>query len=165
MHLEPTEPRPFNPKSPPREWIHDDEKPPKWPETFVMCGKDVQFDAGVIYRFYDAGMRLLYIGMSDGDPTYRWQGHRYQSDWWSLAAFMSIAYASPVRSIRAAREREAIRAERPLYNKEHNKPRVHLDVRLDRGMDNIVEQFREILFADDFAGLVKAFKAEPDGAA
>lgn len=156
------EPRPFNPMGPPRTWLLENEQPPQWPEEFVKGGLRYRCRAGVLYRFYDANRQLLYIGIANDDPTYRWTKHRSGSEWWHLAAYVSVTHVSPVNSRRRALEREAIRAERPLYNKDHLRRRVRLDVRLDQGFDSVVQQFRKVMLPEDFAALVAAFKAEAD---
>lgn len=156
------EPRPFDPKSRPRTWLLESEQPPPWPEEFIVDGLRMRYDAGVLYRFYDSTRQLLYIGIAGGDPTYRWTKHRYGSKWWHLAAYVSISHVSPINSRRRALEREAIRTERPLYNKDHLRRRVHLDVRLNEGPESVIEQFRNVLLPEDFADLVMAFKAESD---
>lgn len=156
------EPRPFDPKGRPRTWLLGSEQPPLWPEELVKGGLRYRCHAGVLYRFYDADRQLLYIGIADGDPTYRWTKHRHGSEWWYLAAYVSVTHVSPINSRRRAAEREAIRAEQPLYNKAHLHRRVRLDVRLDQGAESVIEQFRNAMLPDDFAVLVTAFKDEPD---
>lgn len=158
----PPEPRPFDPKDPPRMWLLESEHPPLWPEKFQVSGIEVSYPAGVLYRFYGAERQLLYIGIAAGDPTYRWTAHRYRSEWWHLATFVSVTHVTPVGSVRRAIERKAIRAERPLYNKEHLKPRVRLEIRLDQGAESVVEQLHKVMLPEDFAEVIRAFKAVPD---
>lgn len=159
----PPEPRPFSPTDPPRNWLRDDERPPVWPEEFTVGSLKLHYEAGTLYRFYDASRQLLYIGEAAGDPTIRWTAHRYASPWWHLAAFVSVTHVTPLSASRRALEREAIRAELPLHNKKHLKPRARLTVRFDKGPEAVVEQFREVLLRHEFNALVAAFKAEPDG--
>lgn len=156
--------RPFNPQDPPRRWILELERPPMWPEPIPVKLRNITVlamaESGVIYRFYDANGELIYLGQASGDPTNRWRAHRKEAAWWCQAAFVSIAHVTPVRKDRMALERDAIRSERPRFNKQYNVPRVHLDVRLDMSPAGVVDQFRAVLLPDDFAALVAAFAAE-----
>jgi hypothetical protein len=148
--------RPFDPRAQPRSWVA--ESAPRWRDIDSRYTSTHNADA--VYRFYDANEQLLYIGMTGGSPYMRWTDHRRDSAWWSLAAYVSILWVAGGRDACAAVERAAIRAERPPYNKEHNRPRVRMELRLDTGPDGIVEQLRHVLFPDDFASLVAAFAAE-----
>lgn len=69
-----------------------------------------------IYRLFDAGGRLLYIGITH-NVKYRWQDHRRRRPWWPEVASASIhlcdAWSSP------AWERIAIRTETPQHNRQH----------------------------------------------
>jgi len=71
-----------------------------------------------LYRFFDAGGRLLYIGISL-NPGVRWKQHRADKPWWTEVATVTVE-AHPDRTAVQAAEREAIRAERPRYNVAHN---------------------------------------------
>lgn len=159
-----TTPRPFDPSLPPREWVRDDERSPQWSEPVELRGTRLRAygSCGVIYRFYDAGGCLLYIGQADGAPTNRWKQHRSDAAWWHLAAFVSFAYVTPLLSERLALEKAAIRAEKPLYNKQHTRSPGLVTILTREGPASVVEQFREYLIPEDFAVLVQAFAAEAE---
>lgn len=72
---------------------------------------DVQ--PNLLYRFYDAAGRLLYVGVTANLPQ-RLRGHG-KRDWWQDVRTM---HAEPHRGRRAvlAAERAAIEQERPLHN-------------------------------------------------
>lgn len=72
-----------------------------------------------LYRFYDAGRRLLYIGIS-GQPAERWTNHRRKAPWWSQAAYVSVALC-PTSWGALDAERMAIKTENPLFNKRSKK--------------------------------------------
>jgi len=71
-----------------------------------------------LYRFYDAGGRLLYVGISLS-ALKRAAEHRGDKDWWSDVARMDVTHY-PTRTEAAAAERSAIIAEGPLHNVVHN---------------------------------------------
>jgi hypothetical protein len=71
-----------------------------------------------LYRFYDADDMLLYVGISD-DWTRRLRQHWRDKPWFGdVISVTREPY--PDRGAVSAAERAAIRAERPLYNKQHN---------------------------------------------
>ncbi|MFB4320325.1 GIY-YIG nuclease family protein [Actinomadura sp. 21ATH] len=78
----------------------------------IREGLDLQY---VLYRFYDAGRRLLYVGMTTGNPRHRWTGHRRRAPWWPDVAFVQVEHLPTWNDARAA-ERAAIRAARPMHN-------------------------------------------------
>ncbi len=70
-----------------------------------------------LYRFFDAGGKLLYIGITS-NPRLRFAQHRKAKVWWSDIATREIVhYKSRVDLMNA--ERDAIKRERPLYNIQH----------------------------------------------
>lgn len=71
----------------------------------------------VVYRFFDANDRLLYIG-STGDLGQRAYAHRCRSTWWPKQVRVEIQDFSSLNAARAA-EAEAIAAERPAHNVHH----------------------------------------------
>jgi hypothetical protein len=77
-----------------------------------------QGGAEFLYRFYDADMRLLYVGVT-WNPFDRWTFHRRTKPWWeSVRSFDLFICASD----REAREYETamIRTLHPIHNKMQN---------------------------------------------
>lgn len=71
-----------------------------------------------LYRHFDANGDLLYVGISD-TPALREQQHRDRSPWFPLVAKSTHRWFD-TRSAAASAEREAIRAEGPIFNRTHN---------------------------------------------
>jgi DNA-binding transcriptional regulator YiaG len=67
-----------------------------------------------VYRHYDAGGRLLYVGMTL-KPIQRLEYHRYTSSWVGEIRTIKIQPCAN-RGEAIAFEREAIRNESPLFN-------------------------------------------------
>jgi hypothetical protein len=148
--------RPFNNAAKPRTWMPEDR-----PTVARKVNGVTYLTSGdAVYRFYDAHRRLLYIGMTTSHPVGRWNGHRKNAEWWGLAAFVSVEWIFDKTT--AAVEKAAIRAEQPLYNKQHVRSRFPSMAFTHEEPATIIEQFRAHLLPDDFAALVRAFKAEPD---
>jgi hypothetical protein len=118
---------------------------------------------GLIYRFYNVDRELLYIGQTTSTHTYpgRWTGHRTTSPWWGLVAYYSVDRVPGDSATLATLEKAAIRSERPRFNRQYAKSIASFRVLAGEGPDAIVEQLRTHLLPEDFAALVKAFKAEP----
>ena len=71
-----------------------------------------------LYRYFDDGDRLLYVGKS-GDIATRDKTHIRRSEWMQFAASSTIErYGTPVELGDA--ERTAIETEHPLFNRQHN---------------------------------------------
>jgi hypothetical protein len=70
-------------------------------------------DISDLYRFYDAGGNLLYVGRSAHAVT-RMESHKSDKDWWVEVARMDVEHV-PTAEITSA-ELRAIAAERPKYN-------------------------------------------------
>lgn len=70
-----------------------------------------------VYRFFDTAGVLLYVGISKDLPT-RWTHHRLDKPWWTNVATATLQHF-PTRGEAEQAEREAIVAERPLYNVKH----------------------------------------------
>jgi hypothetical protein len=117
-------------------------------------------NADAVYRFYDAKRRLLYIGMTTSRPSSRWTWHRKNAEWWQDAAFVSVQWI--LDGTAKAVEKAAIQAEQPLHNKQHVRSRSSFMTFTRQGPEAIIEQFRTYLLPEDFAELVRAFKALPD---
>jgi hypothetical protein len=71
-----------------------------------------------LYRFYDTDDVLLYIGISM-TPWERFRQHREGKEWWNDIRTIRKEPYPDRDSVRAA-ERDAIVAEKPLYNVQHN---------------------------------------------
>jgi hypothetical protein len=71
-----------------------------------------------LYRCYDAEGRLLYIGISL-NPLQRTDSHSHTSRWFHLVVDIKVKRYW-TRGVAIAAERDAIIAERPLYNKSMN---------------------------------------------
>lgn len=67
-----------------------------------------------LYRLYDAADQLLYIGISF-NPAKRGYQHAMASPWWHDVARKEITWYETRPDAEAA-ERDAVLAERPLYN-------------------------------------------------
>jgi hypothetical protein len=68
-----------------------------------------------LYRFYDAGPRLLYVGITDS-PAVRWGQHAVTAPWWADVAIKTIEWY-PTRQEALDAEDAAIAAENPIHNK------------------------------------------------
>lgn len=67
-----------------------------------------------LYRFFDAGGQLLYVGITLHLPN-RWTDHAHGKQWWREVARSSVEHFAD-RTSAAAAELAAIKAEKPLYN-------------------------------------------------
>lgn len=70
-----------------------------------------------LYRLFDAGGELLYIGISGG-PWQRFTQHAADKPWWPGVVRAEIEWY-PAREIAEQAERDAIRAEFPRHNTRH----------------------------------------------
>lgn len=78
-------------------------------------GRSLQMDRRTaLYRLYDINDQLLYIGIAF-DPATRGYQHKKTKSWWPEVAWRDVTWFETRREAEAA-EREALRAERPLYN-------------------------------------------------
>jgi predicted GIY-YIG superfamily endonuclease len=71
-----------------------------------------------LYRWWDEENLLLYVGISD-ELAARVKGHVRGSSWMDFAATSAIE-RHPTRTAALAAEEEAIKAEKPIFNKQHN---------------------------------------------
>ena len=69
-----------------------------------------------VYKHFDASGALLYVGVSLDATGARWRGHRSKSAWFSSIARIETQ-AFPTREEAIAAEAEAIRSERPKFNR------------------------------------------------
>lgn len=67
-----------------------------------------------LYRLFDQYGALLYVGIST-QPETRWSQHASDKPWWSLVQHRKVEW-HPDRATAETAEREAVRAEMPLYN-------------------------------------------------
>jgi hypothetical protein len=74
-----------------------------------------------MYRCINSAGRLIYIGSAEAYLK-RLQSHETQTSWWAEVAETKAERFPTIFEARAA-ERLAIVAEKPLYNKQYNKPR------------------------------------------
>jgi AcrR family transcriptional regulator len=72
-----------------------------------------------LYRYFDDKGRLLYVGITGGNPSRREDGHARSPFWMQLAASSTIE-RHPERVKALVAERAAIKAERPLFNRQYN---------------------------------------------
>lgn len=79
-----------------------------------------------LYRLLSKSGRLLYVGIS-GNPDSRWGTHSNNQPWWEEVADRKIEWFGS-REAAAAAEVEAIKEERPLYNKQHSVIGTHVAV-------------------------------------
>lgn len=74
-------------------------------------------DVHALYRFFDAGGDLLYVGITS-DPGRRWGNHANSKPWWHQVDRIEIERYPDRASVLAA-ERKAIHDEHPKYNVVH----------------------------------------------
>jgi hypothetical protein len=71
-----------------------------------------------LYRAYDAADRLLYVGITSGDPQRRLGQHRSQASGWLEHARRYTYEHYADRESAAAAERSAICSEDPVWNRD-----------------------------------------------
>jgi hypothetical protein len=81
----------------------------------VVVGLVVDEAPTALYRFYDIGLRLLYVGVSDSLAV-RWGRHAATSPWWPEVAIRTVEWY-PARRAALTAETAAIAAESPIHNK------------------------------------------------
>ncbi|MEV5941296.1 GIY-YIG nuclease family protein [Streptomyces sp. NPDC051994] len=67
-----------------------------------------------LYRLYDAGDQLLYVGVAQ-DPKVRFRQHRSEKPWWPAVAMKDIEWF-PSAGAALSEERRAIKEECPRHN-------------------------------------------------
>ncbi|MFD5579017.1 GIY-YIG nuclease family protein [Streptomyces pseudogriseolus] len=72
-----------------------------------------------LYRLRDGDGALLYVGISSKPPQ-RWGQHAADKEWWLDVATLSMEWFES-RTDALEAEAEAIRAEQPRHNIQHNK--------------------------------------------
>lgn len=73
-----------------------------------------------LYRLFGDGDLLLYIGIAKTFGV-RWHQHEQAKEWWPEVRRQTIEWHASREAAEDA-ERAAIKAERPKYNKQHNRP-------------------------------------------
>ena len=95
-----------------------------------------------LYRMFDADGRLLYVGISS-DVGKRLKQHSQDKDWWKQVATVGVEHHKSRRHAAVA-EREAIIAEKPLWNLTYNtgmsKPMPPLMVALMAEQDRLDDE-------------------------
>lgn len=87
-----------------------------------------------VYRFYDQADRLLYVGKTIS-PRQRLKKHRQEKDWFTdVAAIKLERHATEADALDA--ERQAILAESPVHNIQHNTNTMALPVTAQPAGDN-----------------------------
>jgi hypothetical protein len=112
-----------------------------------------------LYRFYDADLRPVYIGISSCHAT-RLESHRKRSAWWPLAEYIAISVYATYEAVLEA-ERAALRRERPRFNKQgvRGPARVSIDTR------ETAEEAAALLFRQvdpTFVAELAALLAQPE---
>lgn len=87
----------------------------------LIAGTEEAVSPHVLYRLFTVGGALLYVGITDRGPR-RWVEHARTKTWFGAVARFEIERC-PTREAAVRREREAIEAERPIYNTVHNRAR------------------------------------------
>lgn len=90
-----------------------------------------------LYRLYDAGGTLLYIGISH-QPEVRFEQHAGQKEWWPLVARREIEWFDD-RPAAGRAEAAAIRAEDPEHNGTYSPRRSRKTMRHVVAADGIEE--------------------------
>jgi hypothetical protein len=73
-----------------------------------------------VYKFFDASGQLLYVGITN-HALNRWSSHATTKTWWNKVVSSTIEHY-PSQSAAREAEKTAIRVERPLHNRQHNRP-------------------------------------------
>lgn len=72
-----------------------------------------------VYRLFDTAGTLLYVGIA-GNPGRRFEQHAGDKPWWGSVANLTLEHHL-TREAATIAERDAIIAEKPLYNVMHNR--------------------------------------------
>ena len=72
-------------------------------------------EQAMVYRFFDKGGRLLYIGVTVS-PRGRWQSHKIRTHWWREVVSVSVKFYPHERAALDA-EVAAIKSEKPTWNR------------------------------------------------
>jgi predicted GIY-YIG superfamily endonuclease len=78
---------------------------------------DIESQPTAVYRLYDRGGQLLYVGMTNNtDVRFKW--HKLEKRWWHLVEKKDVKW-HPDRATARRHEAAAIKSESPLYNAMH----------------------------------------------
>lgn len=97
-----------------------------------------------VYRHFDKDGKLLYVGKSLSPFGARLNGHRVSSFWFEEIAVVTIQHFSTDLEASVA-EKEAIKRERPLYNKHHNEPIPKSPMLVNGMRASLSERERQVL--------------------
>ena len=89
------------------------------PEFAPVSAAEAPAQQTALYRWRDGSDLLLYIGISD-DFTGRASSHYCKGSPWMEFAETATIERHPTRAVALDAEEAAIKAERPLFNKQHN---------------------------------------------
>jgi len=132
--------------APVKEFLAPEMARPEWPQSHKIH---------YVYRFYDADLEPLYIGLTYGG-AHRWHQHRKTSAWWPLAEYVAVSFYASYEDIHVA-EKAAIRKERPRFNKQFVRGPAIATLRLRESAEAAAAQlFREASpeFISELAGLL-----------
>jgi len=76
---------------------------------------ELEYARTALYRFYDDADRLLYVGITH-DIEQRWASHARNQPWWLDVARKTVDW-HPNRPVAERLEDEALRRDRPLYDR------------------------------------------------
>ena len=85
-----------------------------------MPGDDLNSVPHAVYRIYDAGDQLLYVGIS-WNVDRRMNAHEHKAPWVGEYDHETLTWYD-TRGEALAAETEAIKSEQPTYNVTHNRP-------------------------------------------
>lgn len=81
--------------------------------------EEAEEEAHILYRFFGGGDVLLYVGVTV-NPGNRMAAHATGKPWWQSVRTITLQHFSNSADLMRA-EREAIKAEGPLFNVHHNR--------------------------------------------
>lgn len=113
----------------------------------------------VLYRFYDADRKPLYIGITHtGDA--RLAAHRRRSEWWAQVEYIAVSVYPSWAALEEA-ELAAIRAEGPRFNKAKTLWRQQVVLRLDGDPEEVATELHRIA-RPTFLSELAALLAQPE---
>jgi hypothetical protein len=95
---------------------------PAAPPRSAMTAASPQANRYGVYEARDGDNRLIYVGISNGLMR-RWREHLGTKPWSDEVEAMSVVAKNLSEAEARAMERQLIRAKRPKYNIQHNRPR------------------------------------------
>lgn len=79
-------------------------------------------DRTALYRLYDTGDNLLYVGIT-GNLSTRWYTHAREKDWWPKVVRKEVEWFETREEADRAERAEVLR-QRPSYNRTYNPGRA-----------------------------------------